>query len=210
MPYPVLYTFRRCPFAIRARMALRYANITVRIREVALKNKTAAMLEASPKGTVPILELSNGLVIDESMDIMYWALTRSDPDNWLKEDEQVTLKQWIATNDLQFKPLLDNYKYPQRSDKQDPIFYRNQSMPYLLSLNDALSQHQWLLGEHMGLADVALFPFIRQFAMVDSDWFWSTSLSRVQVWLQCLLDTDLFLSVMKKYQPWSGEDEPLL
>ena len=209
-PYPVLYTFRRCPFAIRARMALRYANVTVRIREVELKNKTAAMLEASAKGTVPILQLTNGLVIDESMEIMYWALTRSDPDSWLKEGNQETTKQWIATNDLKFKPLLDNYKYPQRSDQQDPIFYRNQSMPYLLSLNNALSQHQWILGEHMGLVDVALFPFIRQFAMVDSDWFWNTSLPRLQEWLQCLLDTELFSSVMKKYQPWNGEEEPLL
>lgn len=210
MSYPVLYTFRRCPYAIRARMALRYANITVRVREVELKNKTAAMLDVSPKGTVPILQLTNGLVIDESLDIMYWALACSDPNGWLKDGEQATIKQWITINDVQFKPLLDSYKYPQRTEKQDPIFYRNQSMPYLLSLNSALNEHQWLLGDHMGLTDVALFPFIRQFAMVDSDWFWKSDLSALQNWLQCLIDSDLFLSVMKKYLPWEGQDEPLL
>ena len=210
MTYPVLYSFNRCPYAIRARMALRYANIRVRIREVVLKNKPAAMLEASPKGTVPVLQLNNGQVIDESLDIMLWALSHSDPDGWFEEKDQPIIKQWIESNDQLFKPILDNYKYPQRSEKQDPIYYRNQAIPFLESLNEAIDKHQWLVREKICLADVALFPFIRQFAMVDSDWFWQTSLSKLHTWLQRLLESNLFLSAMKKYEPWKGEEEPLL
>ncbi len=210
MPYPVLYSFRRCPYAIRARMALRYATIPVRIREIVLKNKPKALFEASPKGTVPVLELGHGQVIDESLDIMLWALSASDSDGWFRKHDQPRIKQWVETNDQLFKPLLDKYKYPQRSEKKDPIYYRNQALPFLENLNDALGKHQWLVSEQISLADVALFPFIRQFAMVDPHWFWQTSLSKLQAWLQCLLESDLFLSVMKKYEPWSGEEEPLL
>lgn len=210
MLYPVLYTFRRCPYAIRARMALRYANITVRIREVSLKTKPVSMLARSSKGTVPVLVLSNGLVIDESLEIMYWALSCSDPDNWLSEKDPIQIKHWIDFNDHQFKSLLDHYKYPQRSEKQDATYYRDQAMPYLQSLNDALIKHRWVLGEHMSVVDVALFPFIRQFAMVNPDWFWQTHLSSLQAWLQGLLESDLFLSVMQKYPPWIGEKEPQL
>jgi glutathione S-transferase len=210
MTYPILYTFRRCPYAIRARMALRYANITVRIREIVLRNKPESMLAYSPKGTVPVLILSDGLVIDQSQDIMRWALKNSDPDAWLREEDQGQIHQLIEDNDNKFKPLLDNYKYPQNSEKQDSAYYRNQAIPYLQTLNDSLGQHRWLLGEHISLADVALFPFIRQFAMVDKDWFWQSSLLSLQTWLQYLLDSDLFLSVMKKYQPWEGEEELLL
>lgn len=210
MTHPVLYSFNRCPYAIRARMVLRYADITVRIREIALKNKPEAMFEASPKGTVPILQLNDGQVIDESLDIMLWALSHSDPDDWFSEKDQLRITQLIAINDREFKPLLDNYKYPQRSIKQDPIYYRNQAIPYLENLNEAIDKHQWLVREQICLADVALFPFIRQFAMVDSDWFWQTSLSKLHTWLQGLLESELFLSVMKKYEPWSGEKEPLL
>ncbi len=191
-------------------MTLRYANITVRVREVVLKTKPAQMLARSPKGTVPVLVLNDGLVIDESLDIMYWALACFDPDNWLQEHGQEKIKQWIDTNDNQFKPILDNYKYPQRSEDQEAIYYRNQAMPFLQSLNNALTKHRWLLGERISLADVALFPFIRQFAMVDRDWFWQTPLLGLQTWLQCLIESDLFVSVMKKYHPWAGEEEPLL
>ena len=210
MTYPILYTFRRCPYAIRARMALRYANITVRIREIVLRNKPESMLAYSPKGTVPVLILNDGLVIDQSQDIMRWALKNADPDGWLREEYQVNINQLIEDNDNKFKPLLDNYKYPQNSEKKDGAYYRNQAIPYLQALNDSVSQHRWLLGEHISLADVALFPFIRQFAMVDKDWFWQTSLPSLQTWLQYLLDSDLFLSVMKKYHPWQGEEELLL
>ncbi|MBA2649547.1 MAG: glutathione S-transferase N-terminal domain-containing protein [Legionella sp.] len=210
MTYPILYSFRRCPYAIRARMALRYADITVRIREVELKNKTASMLIASPKGTVPILQLEEGQVIDESLQIMFWALTQSDPDGWLKHVTPAIIRQWIETNDVHFKPLLDGYKYTQYSEKQNSIVYRDHSMPYLQSLNDVLIHHQWLLGENMSIVDVALFPFVRQFSMVDPDWFWKTALTGVHAWLQCQLDSDLFTSVMKKYKPWTGESEDLL
>lgn len=210
MTHPVLYSFRRCPYAIRARMALRYAGITIRIREIELKNKPAAMLEVSPKGTVPVLELGNGQVIDESLDIMLWALSFSDPSGWLKSEDQPAIHQWITSNDQLFKPLLDNYKYPQRSKEQDPIYYRNQAMSFLESINEALNKHQWLVSEKPCLADVALFPFIRQFSMVDSDWFWQNSLQKLHAWLQRMLELEIFLSVMKKYETWTGEEEPLL
>ena len=209
MSYPVFYSFRRCPYAIRARMALRYAGVTVHLREVVLKQKPKALLDISPKGTVPVLQLENGQVIDESLDIMLWALACSDPDKWLSEKYRSEMKPLIDKNDQHFKPILDHYKYPQQSEKQDPLYYRDQALPFLQGLDDALVQHDWLMGEHMGLADVALFPFLRQFAMVDSNWFWQSSFVNLQIWLKRFLESELFLSVMVKYKPWDGQDELL-
>lgn len=210
MAYPVLYTFRRCPYAIRARMTLRYAGIKVRIREVALKHKPQAMLDASPKGTVPVLVLDDGTVIEESTDIMYWALHQSDPNQWNHPVYQRDSVKLIRINDKEFKPLLDNYKYPQSSEKQDPVYYRDQTQPYLQMLNHRLSGSPFLFGTTINIADVALFPFIRQFAMVDKEWFDQTPYVDLQKWLQTLLGSDLFNAVMKKYQPWDGQEEPVL
>lgn len=207
---PILYTFRRCPYAIRARMALWYSQIPVRIREVALKNKPAALLAASAKGTVPVLILADGQVIEESLDIMRWALTISDPDNWLTPENQKVCQQLISTNDQTFKPLLDGYKYPQTSAKQDSNYYRQAADPILSQLESLLNHNPCLNGQSISLADVALFPFIRQFAMVDKDWFSQSAYPNLRIWLQSFLISDLFKQVMQKYPEWDEQEEPIL
>nr|WP_182351555.1 glutathione S-transferase [Legionella sp. PC1000] len=198
MDYPILYTFRRCPYAIRARMTLAYSKIKVEPREVELKNKPQEMLLASPKGTVPVLILENGRVIDESIEIMIWALTQSDPDGWLSVGHKDKCHELIHLNDIKFKPILDNYKYPQKSEKKDPLYYREKAQEYLYKLNSLLMKNHFLLGNHINMADVALFPFIRQFYMVDPQWFAQSGYKYLHAWLQFFLDSELFLTVMKK------------
>lgn len=198
MSYPILYTFRRCPYAIRARMALAYSKIKVEQREVELKNKPQEMLHVSPKGTVPVLILENGRVIDESVDIMIWALTQSDPDGWLSIEQQDKCYELIHLNDVKFKPILDNYKYPQKSEKKDPFYYREEAQEYLYELNSLLMQNHFLLANHINMADIALFPFIRQFYMVDPNWFAQGDYKYLHAWLQFFLDSELFFTVMKK------------
>ncbi|VEG91774.1 glutathione S-transferase [Legionella spiritensis] len=206
----ILYTFRRCPYAMRARMALYYAGIDVHIREVSLKNKPQAMLDVSPKGTVPVLVLPDGNVIDESVDIMRWALAQNDPDSWYPDTLRQQSDSLIKINDNQFKPILDGYKYPQRSEKQDPLYYREQAESYLKALDDQLSNTRYLVTNNMNIADVALFPFIRQFAMVDKRWFDKAPYPHLQAWLMSFQSSELFAAVMEKYQPWAGETEPVL
>ncbi|WP_454782624.1 glutathione S-transferase [Legionella sp. WA2022007384] len=196
--YPILYTFRRCPYAIRARMALSYSQISVEQREVELKNKPQEMLQVSPKGTVPVLVLRDGRVIDESIDIMIWALAQSDPDGWLSINLKDKCKELIHLNDLKFKPILDNYKYPQKSAEKDPLYYREKAKEYLNKLNFLLMENRFLLASHISIADVALFPFIRQFYMVDPQWFEQSEYKYLHGWLQFFLGSELFLTVMKK------------
>lgn len=196
--YPILYTFRRCPYAIRARMALEYAKINVHQYEVDLKNKPQAMINASSKATVPVLVFEDGSVIDESMDIMLWALTQSDPDGWCNQKHNSQYHDLIQANDVQFKPILDNYKYPQKSEKKDPNYYRDEATAYLHQLNALLTKNTYLLSEHISLADVAIFPFIRQFYMVDQQWFEHSEYKHLNAWLSSFLNSELFLSVMKK------------
>lgn len=206
----ILYTFRRCPYAIRARMALYYAGVTVHIREILLKDKPQAMLKVSPKGTVPVLVMPDDRVIDESLEIMRWALAQADPDNWYTQNLQQQSDLLIQMNDKEFKPILDSYKYPQRSEKQDPFYYRKQAEPYLHTLNDQLSTSRYLISNTINIADVALFPFIRQFAMVDTQWFDNIPYPYLQAWLNRFITSDLFTAVMEKYAPWTGGVEPVL
>lgn len=206
-----LYSFRRCPYAIRARMALKYAGIEVGIREVKLSNKPIELIKASKKATVPVLVIDSDKVIDESIDIMLWSLAQSDCDNWLKPNSQQKIFDLIQENDFQFKPILDGYKYPQSSEVGDPLFYRKQALIFLDKLNSKLLNSQYLLSDKPCLADIAIFPFIRQFYMVDKDWFMKSNLKHLIVWLELFLKSPLFLNVMKKYSPWkAGDKEPLL
>ena len=206
-----MYSFKRCPYAIRARMALKYAGIEVGIREVKLSNKPIELIMASEKATVPVLVIDSGKVIDESLDIMLWALEQSDRDNWLKPDSQQQIFNLIQQNDIEFKPILDSYKYPQRSEVVDQLFYRKQALFFLDELNAKLLNSKYLLSDKPCLADIAIFPFIRQFCMVDKDWFMQSKFKRLIFWLEFFLESPLFLSVMKKYSPWrAGDKEPLL
>ena len=194
---PLLYTFRRCPYAIRARLAIAVAGMTVNEREVSLREKPAEMLAISPKDTVPVLQLADGSVIDESIDIMRWVLAQHDPDHWLAvdADEAATL---ILINDAEFKRALDGYKYPNRYPERSATDYRREGERFLATLEARLTGQPFLGGGQIRWVDAAVFPFIRQFAAVDPDWFSNAPYPNVQRWLQAWLVSPLFLSVMAK------------
>ncbi len=186
MNLPVLYSFRRCPYAIRARLALHYTNIKVEHREVSLKNKPSEMLSASPKGTVPVLILQNGDVIDESLDIMLWALNQYNAQNWgtnIKND-------LIIHNDTIFKNALDKYKYPNRYPGDDRSMALDTCLEFLETLE--------LTKEREILTDMAILPFIRQFSKVDPEMFQALNIPHTHKWLETHLNSDLFQAVMEK------------
>jgi glutathione S-transferase len=198
----VLYSYRRCPYAMRARMALAYADIAVEIREISLREKPASMLAISPKGTVPVLQ-GDGLVIEQSYDIMKWALRQSDPDQWLSKDTESLIDDWVTKNDGPFKKLLDQYKYPARYPDVQFEETLNQAVALFLGpINEQLKTNRYLLGPKISLADIALFPFVRQFAMVDPDWIDQSGLNFLKQWLNEHIESPLFLSVMQKYPTW--------
>jgi glutathione S-transferase len=183
-------------------MALKYAEIPVVIREISLRYKPAEMLKVSPKGTVPVLvfsdeSLNKTVVIEQSLEIMYWALRQRDVDGWLTTDGALT-EQLIAENDGDFKRALDKYKYAIRFPEHTVETYRTQGEIFLLKLEVLLNQSQFLLNDKVRLADIAIFPFIRQFASVDNIWFESAPYPRLKIWLKTLAESELFLSVMEK------------
>lgn len=208
---PVLYSFRRCPYAMRARLALLAAGQACELREVALRDKPQALREASPKATVPVLVLADGQVIDESLAIMQWALARHDPLGWCRPTHGAPAQMLalVAENDTGFKPLLDRAKYPQRFGLADPMAPRTACTPFLAGLEQRLAQTPFLCGGHATLADAALFPFVRQFAGVDPDWFAHQPWPRLQHWLQAWQATALFTRAMQKFAPWQPGDAPL-
>jgi glutathione S-transferase len=201
---PILYSFRRCPYAMRARMALWVAGIAVELREVKLAAKPAELIAASPKATVPVLVLEDGRVIDESLEIMRWALAQNDPESWLAGDEPAL----IAANDGPFKHHLDRAKYPTRY-AADGIDHRAAALVLLLRLEERLANAALLCGESRSLTDIALFPFIRQFAAIDPDWFAQQSLPRLTAWLEGNLASELFKAIMPKFAPWKAGDPPI-
>jgi len=202
---PVLYSFRRCPYAMRARLALKISQQVCELREVALSNKPAAMIQASAKGTVPVLCLPDGQIIDESLDVMRWCLSRHDPQHWLGHNEQhlAQMLSLIVECDGPFKHALDRYKYPSRYEDCDPIEYRQAGARYLQSLQNLLARHAYLAGDTIGLADMAIAPFVRQFAMTDRPWFDEQSWPELIAWLEQFLQSDLFAQVMVKQKPWT-------
>jgi glutathione S-transferase len=206
--YPILYSFRRCPYAMRARLAIVNSGLKVELREVKLRMKPQQLLDISPKGTVPVLQLNNK-VIDESLDIMYWALSINDPANWVNNHTLKDMEDLIKRNDGEFKYYLDRYKYTDRYPEQNQQFYRKKAELFLVELENRLSKNSFLCGEKCSLADIAIFPFIRQFAIVDIEWFYASDYRILVYWLQILVDSVLFKSIMKKYQIWKPEDEPI-
>lgn len=224
---PVLYSFRRCPYAMRARLAIAVSGLSCELREVALRDKPAAMVAASPKATVPVLVLADGSVIDESLAIMTWALERDDPPRWLEpdDDSRATMLARIAHCDGPFKQALDRYKYPSRympvaqdaelgvvlqADKDDQqARYRRFALPHRSACGafiDALEQRlmgrPWLGGSAVSLSDAAIMPFVRQFAGVETAWFDAQPWPRVQQWLARLSATPLFATVMLRTATW--------
>ncbi len=195
----LLYSFRRCPYAMRARMALRYSGVPLNTIEVSLKAKPADMLLASPKGTVPVLVCADGRVIEQSLDIMRWALACNDPDNWLQSGNPM-IEQLLDENDRVFKVQLDRYKYAIRYPEYPMEHYRAQGASFLLRLETLLSHSPYLACDSLSLADVALAPFVRQFAHVDRDWFTQAPYPHLRAWLERFLASELFTSVMGKTQ----------
>lgn len=202
---PILYSFRRCPYAMRARLALLYANQTVEHREVILKDIPQQMVDISPKATVPVMQLADGTVIDESLDIALWALEQQDPSNLLGSLSQLSdMLSLINDNDNDFKGWLDQYKYADRFPEHTPEYYREQGVVFLQKLENRLSHHPFLFGVEIRLADIAIMPFVRQFAHVDKKWFEASDYPYLQSWLKARLESDEFQKIMFKYLQWMG------
>jgi glutathione S-transferase len=189
---------------MRARLALAISGTRVQLREVKLSAKPPEMLEVSPKGTVPVLVLPDGSVIDESLNVMHWALAQNDPEHWLKRTDDAL----IARNDGPFKHDLDRYKYPERHGS-DSLAHRESGLTFLRTLDELLAVHGQLCGPMRGLADMALMPFVRQFAAVDPAWFESQPLPHVQRWLTGHCESALFGAVMPNFAPWRDGDSPV-
>jgi len=200
IPVPVLYSFRRCPYAMRARLALYTAKIPHEHREVSLKNKPLEMLTISPKGTVPVMLLKDGTVLEESLHIMKWAL-KSPPLS--PEDEEI-----IQENDTTFKHALDHYKYPERFGGRIDINDRHQCEIFLRLLEERL--HPYLTGKTPTFTDIALFPFIRQFSKVEPEWFQEQPYPHLKEWLDLWTSSPLFQKVMENYAPWTMGNQPIL
>ena len=199
---PVLYSFRRCPYAMRARMALVASDTRVVLREVDLGRKPEELLAASAKATVPVLVLPDGAVIAESLDIMRWALARNDPAGWL-DGEDAAL---VALNDGPFKQHLDRTKYPDRYPGSDAADHRRLGLAMLGALEARLAQSRFLSGERLSLTDVALVPFVRQFAAIDAAWFAAQALPRLQAWLAAFVASPLFIAAMSRFPVWRPGD----
>jgi glutathione S-transferase len=211
-PSPVLYSFRRCPYAMRARLALLASGQTCELREVVLRDKPAALMAVSPKATVPVLVTGDGEVIEQSLDIMLWALRQNDPQGWLGKDEAglAPALAWIQRCDGDFKQHLDRYKYPHRYDLPDGLENRALACDFLNDLNVSLQTHGHVLSESPRLADMAIAPFVRQFAHTDPAWFEAQSWPHLQAWLTQFEASLLFERAMPKFAPWAPGQPPLL
>ena len=215
MTLPILYSFRRCPYAMRARLALVSAQCRVEFREIVLRDKPQQMIELSPKATVPVLQLPDGRVIDESFDIMQWALQINDPDNWLAcaSDESASILTWLLIEtdmDGHFKRSLDRYKYFERFPERPMESYQSDGEVFIAKLENKLMGRDYLLGEGKTLVDMMVLPFVRQFSHVDGAWFAQRPYPNVQRWLADFVESDLFGVVMRKHQPWREGDVPIM
>lgn len=187
-------------------MAIAVSGVQVELREVVLRDKPPEMIAVSPKGTVPVLVVGDDHVVDESLDIMRWALAQHDPENWLTHDDA----GMIAGNDGPFKQALDRYKYPHRYGLADGWEHREAALKHLSSLNEILATQPYLGGSAPAFTDIALFPFVRQFAAADQIWFDALPLPALQAWLNGLLASDLFGQIMTRYPKWTAGDETIL
>jgi len=207
---PILYSFRRCPYAIRARLAIAVSEQSVRLREIILKDKPAELLAISPEKTIPVLQFNDAqaTVITESLEIMIWALNENDPQQWLAPP-MTEMLALIDCNDYEFKPWLDKYKYADRFPAYSEHYYRDRADDFLMQLETRLLATPYLFGSQISLADMAIFPFIRQFASVDTTWFEQSHYLRVKQWLATLLGSPLFVTCMEKYPTWLTSKEDI-
>lgn len=207
MTLPILYSFRRCPYAMRARLAIASAGIRVELREIVLRDKAPEMLAASPKGTVPVL-VDQGQVIEESFDIMLWALSQNDPEGWL--DMPAAGHDLIAVADGPFKQALDRTKYASRHPESQASVERKKASVFLREIDARLKTGSYLFGPRPTLADMAILPFVRQFAMIDKDWFNSQPWPALCAWLDRFLTSDRFTAIMDKRPKWVAGDPATL
>ena len=201
---PVLYSFRRCPYAMRARLALAHAGLACELREINLRNKPQALLDASPKGTVPVLVLEDGRVIEQSLDVMLHALRANDPDGWLAptSGSLPDMLALIERNDGFFKHALDRCKYPERYTAEEVNHAQADALTWLAELDDQLEATGYLFGQNPSLADMALRPFVRQYARIDESQWNEQPWPHLQAWLQRWIDSALFAEVMETYPGW--------
>ncbi|GJM03573.1 MAG: glutathione S-transferase [Rhodomicrobium sp.] len=205
-----LYSFRRCPYAMRARLAIAASGLQLELREVVLRDKPAAMLALSPKGTVPVLQTQTGVIIEESLDIALWALKQNDPDKLMVDDHerQQQIFALIRENDGPFKHHLDRTKYGTRYPDEDPAIHRAKASKFLFSLNERLSKTKFLMSDQQTLADITIAPFIRQFANSDRPWFNAQPWPHLINYLEEFLNSDQFQNIMTKYAQWQEGDAP--
>ena len=218
-PWPVLYSFRRCPYAMRARLAIAASGLRCELREVVLRDKPPELLAASPKGTVPVLVLAGGGVIDQSLDIMRWALGHNDPGAWLApvNGSPAFQQALIAANDGLFKHHLDRYKYPHRYPDEHcsqlagfAHVHRDAAAGWLKALEPTLARHGWLSGPAATLADMAILPFVRQFAGTDPAWFDAAPWPGLKAWLAHWETGPLYQHIMQKFPPWQAGEPGVL
>ena len=206
---PILYSFRRCPFAMRARLIIKKCNINVLLREVELRDKPDCLIDISPKATVPVLVLPNQ-VIEQSMDIILWALSFNDPYNMKKAwlEDKAASQHFLNSLDNEFKNHLDRYKYSSRYEPQDKIMHRNLAMLWIEKLENKLSKSAHLSGSEIGIFDYISLPFVRQFRIADPEWFDSCNLPNLHKRLSEFLESKLFMQTMKKMPIWkkTGQD----
>lgn len=210
---PALYSLRNCPYAMRARLALYQSGQTVKLRDIVLSDKPSEMLTASPKATVPVLVLADSTVLEESLDIMLWALHTSDPDNLLHSDDDKALPEMLALIqqfDTEFKHALEQYRCAKRYHEDTLLSYRDVCQSYVQQLESRLTNHLFLLSDNESLLDLALVPFIRQFARVERQWYLQSPYPNVRQWLNRYLQSKLFSKVMTKYPLWQEKKETVL
>ncbi len=204
--HPIFWTFRRCPYAMRARLALLSSGVDVELREILLKDKPQEFLDTSASATVPSLRIGKQ-VLDESLDIMIWALKQNDPKRLLDMPEN----GWdlISTNDGPFKTALDHTKYASRYPELDKDAERGKAAGFLIGLDQKIGENPWLFGKHSTIADFAILPFVRQFANSDRAWFDAQPWPNLIAWLERFTDSEAFRAIMAKYKPWSKGDPPV-
>lgn len=201
---PILYSFRRCPYCMRAHMALNYAGLKIILRDVKLSDLPAEVLAVSPHATVPSLAISENEYMDESWDIVKWAVQQNDPGNWLGENNEYLneAEMLVEINDFSFKDDLDHYKYADRYPEHPMEYYRENGEEFLEELTELLQQNTFLSADHITITDIAVFPFIRQFAMVDKEWFDKSPYPELQRWLLAMLSSEWFIEAFKKHETW--------
>lgn len=212
-PLPILYSLRNCPYAMRARIAIFKAKQTVLLRDIVLSNKPKEMLKVSPKATVPVLVLTDGLVLEESLDIMLWSLNETDPDDLLQSKEECSLPEMLTlinTFDHDFKRCLEQYKCAKRYRENNIIECRELCEQFIQTLEDRLNSHEFLMSNTESLADIALLPFIRQFARIERQWYLQSPYPKVRQWLNNYLQSPIFTKVMAKHPLWLDNHEVVL